>query len=228
MNVRSSLTQPTVLAWRTDRRKVLLAMLVLVIFHAVGFYGLLYSSYRAYFLMLVPFNLLLTNLILFSFHQAFTKSFFVFAGVVFLTGFLAEVLGIHTALLFGHYQYGAALGFKLWEVPLIIGLNWLMLVYTAGHAVNYLLRSAPGWVKALVAAGLMVALDYLIEPVAVQLDFWSWRAGYIPISNFVGWLGVALLLQFYFQYSNFPKTNSLAAWVFLLQFIFFAALGWAI
>ena len=227
MNLLSSPPQPTVLAWQSDRRKVLLAMLVLVIFHAVGFYGLTYSDYRAYFLTLVPFNLLLTNLILFSFHQAFTKSFLVFAGVVFLTGFLAEVLGIHTALLFGHYQYGAALGFKLWEVPLIIGLNWLMLVYSAGHAVNYL-RSAPGWAKALAAAGLMVALDYLIEPVAVQLDFWSWRAGLIPVSNFAGWLGVALLLQFYFQRSNFPKNNRLAAGVFLLQFVFFAALGWAI
>ncbi|CAA9291037.1 MAG: Carotenoid biosynthesis protein [uncultured Adhaeribacter sp.] len=199
-----------------------MAAFVLTVFYLVGFYGLMFSPYQSFFLTLVPFNLLLTNVILFYFHQSFSRPFAVFAAVVFTVGFLAEIVGIHTALLFGHYHYGAALGFKLAEVPVLIGLNWLMLVYSAGHLVNFL--PVPGWVKAVLAAILMVALDYFIEPVAVHLDFWQWQNGHIPLSNFIGWLGVALVLQFYFQYSRFPKNNQLAPFVFLLQFLFFAAL----
>jgi uncharacterized membrane protein len=37
------------------------------------------------------------------------------------------------------------------------------------------------------AALLMVALDVLIEPVAVALDFWQWENAVIPIQNFVMW-----------------------------------------
>jgi len=196
---------------------------VLLIFYAVGFYGLVYSNYQNYFLALVPFNLLLTNCILFLFHRDFSRSFWLFAVTVFLAGFFAEVIGIHTALLFGHYSYGASLGWQLFKVPVIIGLNWLMLVYTAGHLVNYL-APTPWWVKALLAAALMVALDYFIEPVAVALDFWSWQSGQIPLSNFTGWFGVALLLQGYFQKSKFFKNNPLAPYVFLLQFLFFISL----
>ncbi|WP_158267552.1 carotenoid biosynthesis protein [Adhaeribacter arboris] len=209
------------------RRKELLAIIILVIFYAVGFYGLIFSSYQAYFLSLVPFNLLLTNFILFFFHRAFSPSFWVFALVVFSAGFLAEVLGIHTALLFGHYTYGAALGWQLFQVPVIIGLNWLMLVYTAGHTVNYFQR-IPWVIKAVLGAVLMVALDYFIEPVAVHLDFWSWQGNKIPVSNFVGWFGVALLLQFYFQKATFSKNNPIAPFVFFLQFMFFGLLSWAI
>lgn len=208
-------------------RKEIIAAFILIVFYAVGFYGLLYSNYQNYFLTLVPFNLLLTNFILFLFHRSFTPAFWLFAVVVFLTGYLAEVVGIHTALLFGHYQYGGALGWQLFNVPLIIGLNWLMLVYTAGHTVNYATR-VPWWGKAILAAGLMVLLDYFIEPVAVHLDFWSWRGSIIPVSNFVGWFGVALLLELYFQRTTFSKNNRLAPVVFVLQFVFFATLGWVI
>ncbi len=167
-----------------------------------------------------------TNVVLFSFHQSYTRAFGIFAGVVFTVGFLAEIVGVHTGLLFGHYYYGAALGYKLAEVPVLIGLNWLMLVYSAGHLTNYL--TGPGWVKAVLAAILMVALDYFIEPVAVHLDFWQWQDGHIPLSNFMGWLGVALVLQLYFQQSRFPKNNRLAPFVFVLQLMFFTALNGAL
>ncbi|RDC65748.1 carotenoid biosynthesis protein [Adhaeribacter pallidiroseus] len=204
-------------------RKIVVALVILLIFYAVGFYGLVYSNYQAYFLRLVSFNLLLTNFILFIFHRDVSRSFWVFALIVFLTGFFAEVIGIHTALLFGHYAYGASLGWQLFRVPVIIGLNWLMLVYTSGHLINYLLQT-PWWVKSIIAATLMVALDYFIEPVAIALDFWSWRSGEIPLSNFTGWFGVALLLQVYFQKAKFLKNNTLAPFVFLLQCLFFIAL----
>lgn len=199
-----------------------LALAVLVIFHGVGLWGLLLSGNPAYFQQLTPMNLLLTNVLLFGFHRHWNGAFVLFAAVVFAVGFLSEVVGVHTGLLFGDYSYGAALGAKLWEVPLLIGLNWLMLVYTTGHISNY--TGLPWLAKALVGAGLMVLLDYFIEPVAMRYDFWGWEGSHIPLSNFIGWFGVALLLQLYFQRANIFKQNRLAPYVYLVQLVFFICL----
>ena len=204
-------------------KKVIAATGVLVIFHAVGLFGLAFSRDPAWYRALTPLNLLLTLGILFSFHQTWNKAFLVFSGLVLLTGFLVEVLGIHTGLLFGHYRYGTALGPKLWDVPLLIAGNWLLLVYVTGVLVQAL--PAPWWGKALAAATLMVLLDLLIEPVAAVLDFWIWEGYHIPASNYWGWLGVGWLLQLYFQRAGFSRYNPLALVVYGLQAVFFLGLN---
>jgi putative membrane protein len=208
---------------RTESRyKLAAAVAVLVLFHAVGFWGLLFSNDPESFQSLTPLNLLLTNSLLFSFHKRWNAAFLVFAVVVMAAGFMAEVLGVHTGLLFGDYRYGAALGFKVWEVPLLIGVNWLMLVYTTGHIANY---TRLHWsLKALLGAVLMVLYDLLMEPVAVRYDFWQWEGNQIPLSNFAGWLLLALLLHLYFQRANFFKQNALAPVVYGIQFVFFLGL----
>jgi uncharacterized membrane protein len=198
------------------------ALGVLIIFHAVGFWGLLFSGDPEKFQRLTPMNLLLTNFLLFSFHRNWNASFVLFAVVVATVGFMSEVVGVHTGLLFGDYAYGASLGAKVWDVPLLIGLNWLMLVYTTGHLVN--LTRLHWLAKALLGALLMVLLDFFLEPVAVAFDFWSWQGGAIPWSNYAGWLGVALLLHVYFQWAPIYKHNQLAPYVYLVQVIFFVSL----
>lgn len=198
------------------------ALAVLVIFHAVGFWGLLFSGEPEKFQRLTPMNLLLTNVLLFAFHRRWNLAFVLFAVVVMLAGFFAEVIGVHTGLLFGDYTYGESLGIKLMEVPLLIGLNWLMLVYTSGHLVN---QTSLHWVaKAVLAALLMVGLDFFIEPVAMEFDFWSWQGGHIPLSNYIGWLGLSILLQVYFQRAAIYKQNQLAPYVYLVQAAFFISL----
>ncbi|MFT2009739.1 carotenoid biosynthesis protein [Pontibacter sp. 13R65] len=200
-----------------------LAVAVLVIFHVVGFWGLGLSGRPAYFQSLTPLNLLLTNALLFGFHRGWTGRFLLFAAVVFAAGFLAEVLGVHTGLLFGNYIYGETLGTKLWEVPLLIGLNWLMLVYATGNMVQKL---PVHWLlKAIAGAILLVVIDYFLEPVAVTYDFWSWHADIIPLSNFIGWFGLSLLLHIWFQKMNFWKQNKMAPYVYFVQLLFFIALN---
>ncbi|MFC5270782.1 carotenoid biosynthesis protein [Adhaeribacter terreus] len=206
----------------TDK-KLAFSAAVLVIFHAVGFWGLVFSGTPETYQNLTPLNLLLTNFLLFLHHKNFNAAFFLFALITFAAGFLAEVLGVHTGLLFGNYVYGEALGFKLWEVPLLIGLNWVMLVYCIGITVRNWTEKP--WLAAIISALLMVLLDYFIEPVAVRFDFWSWQNNEIPLQNYAGWLLLALILQLYFQRSNVPKTNAVAPLVFLLQAVFFIALN---
>jgi uncharacterized membrane protein len=204
-------------------KKVVLATGVLVIFHAVGFYGLAFSADPAWYRALTPLNLLLTIAVLLAFHRHWDRPFLLFAAVVLLTGFVVEVIGIHTGLLFGHYRYGQALGPKLGQVPLLIAANWLLLVYVTGVLVQGL--QAPWWGKALLAAGLMVLLDLLIEPVAAVLDMWTWQGYRIPASNYWGWLGVGLLLQLYLQRTRLVGHNPLAPVVYGLQALFFLGLN---
>jgi len=204
-------------------KKVALATFVLVVFHAVGFYGLVFSSNPGWFLTLTPVNLLLTDVLLYAFHKTWNLSFFLFVLVALLLGFISEVIGVHTGLLFGSYTYGQALGPKLWGIPLVISLNWLLLVYVTGVLVQ---RLPLHWVlKALTAAALMTFLDMFIEPIAAVLDFWTWEEHHIPAANYWGWLGVGFLLQLYFEKADFYKGNPLAPVVYSLQLLFFISLN---
>ena len=204
-------------------KKLLISVVVLVIFHLVGFWGMVFSPDPTYFQNLTPLNLLLTAFLLFINHRNFNAAFFLFFTGTFLAGFFAEVVGIHTGWLFGQYSYGAALGFKLWEVPLIIGLNWVILVYCTGILARKWQQNRFG--AAFLAAVLMVLLDFFIEPVALAYDFWGWKNGAIPAWNFVCWFGLAFVLQLAFQRAEFEKNNRMAGPVFATILLFFFALN---
>jgi uncharacterized membrane protein len=158
------------------------AVFVLVVLHGVGLWGLLFSGQPEYFQRLTPFNLLVSNLLLFAFHRDWKPAFVLFMIVVALIGYLTEVAGVYTGILFGNYSYGESLGWKAWNVPLLIAVNWLMLVYASGIVARRV--PVPRWARILIASVLMVLMDFLIEPVAIRFDFWTWHEGVIPISNF--------------------------------------------
>lgn len=205
------------------RNGLVAAVLVLVIFHGVGLWGLLWSEESSYYAKLTPLNLLLTNIILFSYHRSWNLPFILFATITFLVGISVELAGVHTGLIFGNYTYGEALGYKIWDVPLMIGLNWLMLTYATGIIVHSL--KAHFFLRAFAGALLMVFLDFLIEPVAISYDFWVWHSDDIPVSNYLGWLGVAFILQLLFHKSRFAKQNKIAWAVYAVQALFFIFLN---
>lgn len=89
--------------------------------------------------------------------------------IIAASGYLIELIGIITGLIFGEYAYGSGLGLKLFDVPLIIGLNWAILVFATAALTQQFLW--PTWLKATLAATLMVAYDFFLEPVAINFDF---------------------------------------------------------
>jgi putative membrane protein len=210
---RSELTYPT----RVISLKA--SVICLITFHFFGALGLLIPMTRPYFEMATPLNLLITNVLLFNFHREWNKPFLLFCLVSFLTGFLVEVAGVQTGLIFGSYAYGSALGYKLWDVPLMIGLNWLMLVYATGRVSSLIFGNRV--IAALGGAVLMVLLDFIIEPVAIIYDFWSWESETIPLQNYAGWLVTAFFLHLFYQYLSFDKRNKLAKYVLFVQAAFF-------
>jgi uncharacterized membrane protein len=205
-------------------KEPLLTMSILAIVYLVGIGGIL-SPFQNYFLLLTPLNLLLT-LILTVRRELLLKSlpFMGFAALAWLVGYGIEVAGVHTGVIFGSYQYGDTLGLKVFDVPLMIGVNWLLLTYTAGE----LVRKMPQMhrlFKALLTAALMVGLDFLIEPVAIRLDFWTWEGGDIPIRNYVAWYIVAGFLAYVYHGLAHRPVNQIAIFTFTLQIAFFLILN---
>ena len=117
-----------------------------------------------------------------------------------LGGFAVEAVGVATGFPFGDYDYAGRLGPQLLGVPLIIPLAWTWMVWPAWLAAIRLARSTPA--RITIAAAGLAAWDLFLDPQMVAEGYWTWRsptpalpgvAG-IPIGNYLGWLGFALLL----------------------------------
>ena len=79
-------------------------------------------------------------------------------------------------------------------------------------------------IETILAAILMVLFDYILEPVAVKLDYWHWTEGQIPAYNFICWLGVSYVLQLIYKRMKLNEVNKVAESLFLMMFIFFTLL----
>jgi uncharacterized membrane protein len=118
-----------------------------------------------------------------------------------LGGFAVEAAGVATGFPFGTYDYSGQLGPKLLGVPLIIPLAWTWMAWPAWLAALRLASSTVGRVV-LAAAGL-AAWDLFLDPQMVAEGYWTWRSPTpalpgvpgIPIGNYLGWAGFALLLM---------------------------------
>ena len=201
-----------------------LSIIFIIVFHIVGLVGMLTPYLHELFLTLVPFHLLLMAAILIINQKEFSANFWIAAITITIAGFLVELLGVTTGKIFGEYAYGKTLGIKLAEIPLIIGVNWFILVFSLGSFLKKKFKHQP-IIKSLVGAFILVVTDVLIEPVAIAQNYWSGTGNYIPLQNYVAWYIISfLMLRFYFAL-DFRKSNSVGLLLFVTQFIFFAILN---
>lgn len=197
--------------------------LIIILFHFVGLYGFLNTELIELFIRLVPLHLMLMLLLMMISGYDGSKNFLVFALVVYSAGFLIEVAGVNTGLIFGSYTYGQTLGLQIWQTPLLIGANWLILVYTTGVVLTA--YNFNKYVFAFFGAAVLVGIDFLIEPVAIKYDYWSWAGGIIPLQNYLGWFVVAFAMFLFFEKMTFRKQNSAAIVLFVAQICFFIILN---
>lgn len=206
-------------------QRIIIAKVIIVVLYAVGLVGLSIPEYQDCFLSLTPVQLLISLVLILLFHRGWTDAFPIFAAAAFWIGFGAELIGIHTGYLFGDYVYGPTLGPMLWEVPIIIGVNWFILAYLTGSVFRTIEND---YYAAFLGAIAMTCLDYIMEPVAVALDFWYWKFHVIPAGNYVGWFGVAFLIHLIFRKANFEKYNPLSLLMLLCMILFFAILNFTV
>jgi len=216
-----------------------IATAIAVLFHSIGLVGLLFFDQR-FFLAATPVNLLLSFALLVWTQTEKNISFFLFLLICFAVGISVEIIGINTGILFGDYTYGNVLGYKIKHVPVLIGINWFIIIYCSGISIHTLLMKAinrvaadtgktPMTLKALSViidgATLAVFFDWLMEPVAVKLGYWTWNGdGSIPMLNYICWFVVSLLLLISFHFAKFNKQNKFAVNLLLVQLMFFLLL----
>jgi uncharacterized membrane protein len=122
-------------------------------------------------------------------------------GTATLGGFAVEAVGVATGFPFGTYDYSGQLGPKILGVPLIIPLAWTWMAWPAWLAAVRLTTRRAGRIV-LAAAGL-AAWDLFLDPQMVAEGYWRWLdptpalpgVPGIPVGNYLGWLGFALVLM---------------------------------
>jgi putative membrane protein len=205
-----------------NKKAMTLAVTFIWLVHISAVIGI-FLGYREWFITKTPLNLLLLVLVLIVFNPLTSKTSLGLFGLIFLGGYISEVIGVNTGLLFGDYQYGNNLGLKIAGVPLLIGINWAVLVVTTAEISKRFGSNI--WLKAAIAAGLMVFLDAFIEPLAPTLDFWTWTYGHPPLFNYITWFIIAYGLILLYLKAKINGNRSVALHIFLSQLFFFCLLN---
>jgi putative membrane protein len=196
---------------------------LLLLFYFFGLLGMSFETYKDLFLPLTPLNLILTLFVFYKLNKDYSLKFFILSTLIFLIGFSVEAIGVATGILFGSYTYGSVFGFKIFETPLLIGVNWLFLALSTYGVVQYFTKKAL-WLI-LLPAFLMTALDFLVEPVAVHLGFWHWENDIIPLQNYGMWFLTSVAIHA-MTYVFRPKINSKISFVIVsVQLLFFGILS---
>ena len=218
--------------------KFQIATLIALAFHVSGFIAIaLFKS--ELFISLTPLNLIICTALIYVSQTSLSKWFIAFSILAIIIGFSAEWVGINTGFLFGNYTYGKTLGYKWQGVPLLIGFQWFVTLYCIGCAMHMLVERLkarnplaferfPKWwmVVSLIGDGALIAVifDWILEPVAVKLNFWTWADGQIPMMNYYSWWAVSCCLLAIFHFLPFHKQNIFAVHLLLIQTMFFLLL----
>ncbi|MEP7317291.1 MAG: carotenoid biosynthesis protein [Panacibacter sp.] len=221
------------------KQKINIALFITLLFHVSGAIGILFTPYKDWFIRYTPLNLLLMAALLVFTQRKKNISFYIFLLICFGTGMVTEAIGVNTGYLFGNYVYGEVMGRKLFEVPLLIGINWFVIIFCAGTVVqklsDWVYKKIAVEIKPSVAvqvfsfitdaALLTTFFDWVMEPVAIKLGFWQWLPnGEIPLYNFLCWFIISAVLLTAFRFMKFDKHNQFAVHLFMIQLLFFLVL----
>ena len=186
-----------------------------------GFFGIL-SDQKEFFLSSSPYVLTLT-LFLLIVNNSINKKFLIRLFLIFLLGLTVEIIGVNFSIFFGEYKYGNNLGIKIFDVPIVIGFNWVLLIILTG---NFAHKIFPKSIMLRVLNGsiMMILLDLLIEISAPKLDYWEFAVNPVPLSNYLWWFIFSILFHFIYQ-SNIKKEYVVSTNILVIHFLFFGLLA---
>ena len=200
-----------------------IAVGVIAVFHMVGLVGFLIPATHPYFMKMVPFHLLLMFAIIVFTYNGDIKRLSLFVCGVFLCGWLVEVLGVHTGKIFGSYYYGNTLGYKIAAVPLLMGVNWVILIFSIGQMMKSL-KVRNSILASLLGALVLIIFDFFMEPVAMKFDYWQWDWHEIPLQNYIAWFIVSVILLKFYYALGLKQQKYIGTAMFVAQLIFFVVL----
>ncbi len=189
-------------------------------------FGLLFHAIEAsypWMLLLTPAVLLLFgSLIIFPSLRSGNLRLIIWVAAVYIATFALEAVGTATGLVFGAYRYGTVLGPMLFDVPVIIGFNWTIIVMGLSSLV---FSRVSAWLPGalLVAVGCTI-FDFFMEPAAIALGYWAWEGGDIPLQNYAAWFVIAFAAAAAWRLSGIRNGHPFPRWYVLIQLLFFIGL----
>ena len=202
-----------------------ISVFIIWLFHLCGMVGISYGN-KEFFLAFTPINLFISFVLLFVNQKQLESKELKSAFLIFFIGMMSEILGVNYGLIFGDYVYLDNLGVKILGVPVLIGVNWIILTYITGSLSSFIFKNK--YVSILMGAILMIALDLLIEPVAPLLGFWIFDLPEVPLQNYIGWFVIGLITQVIFQLKIVEKDFTFSTHLLIVNAIFFAFLNYQI
>ncbi len=160
------------------------------------------------------------SIFIFTLWHAFAKfgarNAIVFLILVLLVSLGAEFIGANLANnLEGYYKYSEFLGWQIFNVPILVILMWAAVIYlsyqVSEHITNFRFTKATlfiqrFWVSfwsALLTSLIVVAWDFALEPLALNMGWWTWaKSGDyfgVPIQNFFGWIAISFSAVFIYK-----------------------------
>ena len=186
-----------------------------------GFFGIL-SNQKEFFLSSSPYVLTKT-LFLLVINNYTDKKFLIKLFLIFLLGLTVEIIGVNFSIFFGDYQYGDNLGIKIFDVPIVIGFNWVLLIILTGNFAHKIFPKSI-ILRVLTGSIMMILLDLLIEISAPKLDYWEFANHPVPFSNYLWWFIFSVLFHFIYQ-SNIKKEYTVSINILIIHFLFFGLLA---
>jgi uncharacterized membrane protein len=206
--------------------KVISESRVIYLFCCLYGFGLLWfnlSFTRELFIFVIPATLLLVIGVVLGFHKVWDlKTMLVFAFIA-TTAFVLELVGVSTGVPFGNYQYDRGLGLMFHNTPLLIGFNWLFLVYSSHAIVSKFFTNR--LLLVLLGGALMLCYDLILECVAPVMKMWHFTTSYPPFANFFSWFIVSIIFHSLLVIFKIKIKNTPARMLFIIQLVFFCVIA---
>lgn len=213
-------------------RTLYLPVYLAVVFHVCGYFGM-QSSFREWFIAATPLTLLLMAAMIVLTLEKRSRQFWLFVALCFFTGIAVEYIGVNTGILFGQYTYGNAMGPKIGGVPLMIGIQWYVTIWSMGHLTLWVMRktgvppeksAGNAMAGIFIGALLTTVFDVILEPAAIALGYWQWYPdNVVPVYNYTCWFIVSaiLLSPFFFRKEFYSETHYFPILLAFIQAVFF-------
>ena len=201
-----------------------ISIFIIWLVHISGLLGMVFYDLD-FFAGYTSINLFLMSIILFANIKLNNKNQIFSLLLIFLIGMFSEFIGVNYGLIFGEYIYGNNLGFKLFGVPFLIGLNWVILTVICANIASILIKNNSIIQIIILGTLLMLFMDFVMEPIAPKLDLWEFKNLVVPTSNYIGWLIISILTQTIYNIQFKEKEVKLSFNLYTAIFIFFVSLN---
>ena len=156
--------------------------------------------------------------------------FFLWSIGIIVSSFVIECLGVWSGWVFGKYEYGSTLYPSIAGVPISICFAWYVILTSSFAVVKRVVPKSfiqNQFSLACIVALVMVIFDFFMEPAAINLSYWSWKNGHVPIQNYLSWFTFSFVLARISIHLNLPhdKMSKIVFHSYFAQFIYFGLVG---